>query len=148
MFLAALRWLLVVPSTVLGHIAGTWLYFFGVSYGLQRVSADVRYAADFAGHLILGPPLVFLWFAVASGVATWAGLTVAPSRRHIAAYLLGALLVAFLGFVLYGYTLNPVQPGWEHRIRLLTEVAGTIAGFAAGVLIVREEGKFRDAQTG
>lgn len=145
MIVAVLRWLLVIPSAVLAHFAGTWLFFFGVSYGIPRISAEIRYASDFGGHLVFGPPLVFLWFAVASACATWAGLTVAPSRRRIAAVLLGSLLLAFLGFVLYGYTINPVRPGWEHLTRLLTEVAGTVAGFAAGVIIVREEGKFREA---
>ncbi len=84
----ALRWIAVLPATVVAYIFATWAYFFGLGWAVPTLSREIRYADAFEGHYVMGPLLVFGWFFIATAAATMAGMKTAPSHRIVVAVVL------------------------------------------------------------
>ena len=142
--ISAVRWLAFLPSALIAYVATTWLVFNGVSYGAPEAAVAVRYAADFAGYFRLGPAIVFMWFSVATAMAVYAGISVAPSAKKVAAGILGFIVIAFIGMAIAGIVISPDRDliTWQMWARTLTEMIATIAGLAAGIALAREAGAF------
>jgi hypothetical protein len=144
-FVIILRWIAFLPGALIGYIVGTWCVFFGISYGLPEVSHSVRYASDFGGHLIFGPLIVFIWFSVATGTATYIGISIAPSHRKVAAGILGAGLVIFLGTGVVGMMISSDQSlfKWQVILRNAIQIIAMVFGFVYGVLLASVQESIR-----
>ncbi len=103
------RWAAFIPAALVAYVIGAWAVFFGVSRAKPEAAAAVRYAPDFAGHIIFGPLIVFIWFSVAMAMSVYAGISIAPSRKKIAASILGLIAIVFVGLAIAGLTLPPDQ---------------------------------------
>lgn len=146
-FVIILRWIAFLPGALIGYVVGTWCVFFGISYELPEIAHSVRYASDFGGHLFFGPLIVFMWFSVATGAATYIGISIAPSYRKVAAGILGAGLFIFLGAGVVGMMLSPDQSlfTWQVVLRNNIQIIAMVFGFVAGVLFASDQGSFRRA---
>jgi len=144
--ISAARWLAFLPSALAAYVVTTWLVFYGVSYGAPEAASAVRYAADFAGYYLLGPAIVFMWFSVATAMAVYAGISVAPSAKKVAAGILGLIVIAFIGMAIAGIVASPDRDliTWQMWARTLTEMVGMIAGLGAGIALANEGGAFVD----
>ena len=144
--ISAARWLAFLPSALAAYVVTTWLVFYGVSYGAPEAASAVRHAADFAGYFLLGPVIVFMWFSVATAIAVYAGISMAPSAKKIAAGILGLIVIAFIGMAIAGIVISPDQDliTWQMWARTLTEMIGMIAGLVAGIALANEGGAFVD----
>ena len=144
--ISAARWLAFLPSALGAYVVTTWLVFYGVSYGAPEAASAVRYAADFAGYYLLGPAIVFIWFSVATAIAVYAGISMAPSAKKVAAGILGLIVIAFIGMAIAGIVASPDRDliTWQMWARTLTEMVGMIAGLGAGIALANEGGAFVD----
>ena len=140
------RWLAFLPSALSAYVATTWLVFNGVSYGAPEAATAIRYAADFAGYFRLGPVIVFMWFSIATAIAVYAGISVAPSAKKVAAGILGLIVIAFIGIAIAGIVISPDRNliTWQMWARTLTEMIGMIVGLVAGIALAKESGAFVD----
>ena len=137
----------MVPAAIVAYVVATWAVFFGISYGLPETAQVVRYAPDFAGHLVFGPLIVFIWFSVATMAATYAGLFTAPNYTKVAASILGIVILLFTGLGAYGIiqASQDIPITLQMYIRTGTEGVGMLFGFAAGIYLAYENGEFDDA---
>lgn len=143
-FVNILRWIAFLPGALIGYIVGTWCTFFSMN---PEIAHSVRYASDFGGHLFYGPLIVFMWFMVATSAATIVGISIAPSHRKVAAGILGAILVIFIGAGVAGMMISPdqLQFTWQVILRNVIQIIAMVCGFVVGVIVASEQGSFRRA---
>jgi hypothetical protein len=134
----ALRWAGILPAFVGAYIVATWAYFFGLAWALPTLSRTLRYSTTFEGSYVLGPLIVFGWFFIATAGATIAGIRTAPAGRVIVAFLLGALIVAFLvlGGIGLGIASSQHTIATQQVVRLAVQAVGHLSGFAVATIAV------------
>ena len=95
---------------------------------------EINIGNGFGGHLILGPVTVFIREFVATGMAVWIAVSVAPSNKKTAFFSLIALFILYLLVAAFGVgaTLGSYEWTSESIFRSIVE---TVAQVTALIMI-------------
>lgn len=117
--LESLRWIVVVPTAVLGGMAA--------QFATGRVGQFLRssWGVESGSNLAFSVQLIL--FALTAGAFVLAGGFMAPHRQARTAFLLA---IAGMGFSLLKHVLLQSHPGWVNYCHLAAEAFGSLA--AAG----------------
>jgi hypothetical protein len=137
-----LRWIFFIPLS----IAMLFLSKFFINLTFFFISKPfvdaINLNKGFGGYLILGPLFVLFRDTIASGIAIYSGVYLAPKKKKavflffLIVYLLSLILISFsLGLTFY-------KSSWvfEDYLRIIIEIIAHIIGFLiAGIQIWKEE---------